>query len=123
MQRLLLSIFLFLFFILFSQMLRVSLLSLSLSLSLLSRPFSLIFKNIWMHTIVPQDNRRKSSIYWEATNSLLFRKCWETAISANADWVFFLIFLFFFFFFFFFYFGFFFFFCFLFFFFALGCQK
>ena len=40
-----------------------------------------------MLAVAPQDVRRKDSIFKDSTNSKLFRVSWETAISANSDWV------------------------------------
>jgi hypothetical protein len=42
--------------------------------------------NIWMCPIAPQDMRPNQSNYYESSNSQLFRKSWEAAISGNADW-------------------------------------
>lgn len=41
----------------------------------------------WMHPVAPQDTRPKSSTYWEAANSRLYRQNWESAIRGGADWV------------------------------------
>ena len=42
---------------------------------------------IWMAPVAPQDVRPKNSVYWEASNSEMFRKQWEGAINGGADWV------------------------------------
>ena len=42
---------------------------------------------LWMAPVRPQDFRPRSSVFWEAANSSLFRSLWYTAISGNSDWV------------------------------------
>lgn len=40
---------------------------------------------MWAASIWPQDCRPKRGIFWEAANSSLFRKGWESAIRSDAD--------------------------------------
>jgi len=42
---------------------------------------------VWMAPVAPQDARPKSSIFWEAGNTRLFRTMWEKAIRQRADYV------------------------------------
>jgi len=42
---------------------------------------------VWMSPVAPQDMRPKAHFYWEANNSLNYRKMWESAIGGGADWV------------------------------------
>ncbi len=41
----------------------------------------------WMQPVAPQDARPKSLIFWEASNTEMFRKSWMQAIKSNADYV------------------------------------
>ncbi len=41
----------------------------------------------WMQPVAPQDVRPKSSIFWEAQNTRLFRDLWMQAISKHAAYV------------------------------------
>lgn len=43
--------------------------------------------SIWMAPVSPQDMRPKAHSYWEAHNSLNYRKMWQSAIGGGADWV------------------------------------
>ncbi len=45
------------------------------------------FVGVWMMPVAPQDARPKNLCYWEARNSMAYRKLWEAAIDGGADWV------------------------------------
>jgi hypothetical protein len=42
---------------------------------------------VWMAAVAPQDERPKSSIFWEAGNTSLYRSLWERAIAERVPYV------------------------------------
>ena len=42
--------------------------------------------HLWMQPVAPQDVRPKASIFWEATNTELFRRLWMVAIRSRAPY-------------------------------------